>query len=574
VTLHADAASDYTRGVASGQSASLWRAWEDERQRLWKRRGFVAASGLSALGLAFDMLRPSLATAATPKFRAYPFSLGVASGDPLPDSVVLWTRLAPEPLENFGGMDAVRVPVQWQVAEDPKFRRVVRSGSTLALPEYVHSVHVDVRGLKPGRPYYYRFRCGGEISAVGRTRTAPAPSTDLSALRFAIVSCQAWFDGFYTAYRHLAEEDLDVVLHLGDYLYEYSVRTNGGRPGVSLPEKFERVTTLLNDYRDRYALYKLDPDIQAAHAAFPWIVTWDDHEVVNNYADENHPSMPPEDFLVRRANAYRAFWEHMPVRNPPTGPDMGLYRRFSFGRLVEFNVLDTRQYRDDQACGDGLRTDCEERLDPQRTLLGPDQENWLLDGLASSTARWNVLAQQIMMAQLDFTLEPGQAFSMDLWDGYKPARDRIVSALIEHNVSNPVVLSGDIHRSMAAEIKARFDDPDSPVVGTEFIGTSISSGMDGADRDEFAEPFLANPHVKFYNAQRGYVRFTVMPERLQADYRVVPYVHEPGAQITTRASFVTEDGKPGLIQVADNPPIGRLFSAQIPPPEQPVTPYE
>ncbi len=546
------------------------RSWEEGQRRLWDRRQLIAATGISAAALALSMVDRSAATArAAPTPAKDPFTLGIASGDPLPDSVVLWTRLAPEPLEPFGGMDPVVVPVQWQVAEDEAFARVVRAGSATAHPDYVHSVHVDVRGLRPDRPYYYRFRTGPFVSAVGRTKTAPTASSNPTRLRFAIASCQAWFDGFFTGYRHLAEEDLDLVVHLGDYLYEYSVLTNGGRPGVTLPDSFQRVTTLLSDYRDRYALYKLDPDLQAAHAAFPWIATWDDHEVVNNYADENHPSMPPEDFLVRRANAYRAYWEHMPLRAPvqPVGPDAPLYRRFSFGRLVDFNVLDTRQYRDDQACGDGLRTDCAERLDPARTLLGPEQESWLLDGLAGSQATWNMLAQQLMMAQLDFNTDPGQAFSMDLWDGYRPARDRIVNAFTHLPVANPVVLSGDFHRNMAAEIKADFDDPDSATVATEFVGTSISSGLDGADRDEFTDDFLANQHVKFYNAQRGYVRFEVTPELLLADYRVVPYIREQGAPIHTRASFVTESGAPGLHLVEDNPPIGRRFASDIPPPE-------
>ena len=546
------------------------RRWEEEQKGLWNRRELVSLSGIGAVALAFDMVgRSESPTRSRPEFSANPFSLGIASGDPLPDSVVLWTRLAPEPLESFGGMDAVTVPVGWQVAEDAGFRRVVRSGTALAFPEYVHSVHVDVRGLRPGREYFYRFRAGAELSPVGRTKTAPAPWETVGSLAFAAVSCQAWFDGYFTAYRHVAEEDIDLVVHLGDYLYEYSVQTNGGRPDMQLPEKYNRVTTLLNDYRDRYALYKLDPDLQAAHAAFPWIVTWDDHEVVNNYAADDHPSLPPADFLVRRANAYRAYWEHMPLRRQlePAGPDLALYRRFTFGGLMELSMLDTRQYRDDQACGDGLRTDCAERLDPARTLLGTAQESWLLDGLGRSRATWNVLGQQLMMAQLDFTTEPGQAFSMDLWDGYKPARDRLVAGFSTHGVANPVVLSGDIHRCMAAEIKADFDNPDSETVATEFIGTSISSGLDGADADEFAAPFLANQHVKFYNSQRGYLRCAVTPELLQVDYRSLPFVRERGADVYTRASFVTEEGTPGLHQIADNPPRGRRFATDIPPPE-------
>ncbi|GAB3400477.1 alkaline phosphatase D family protein [Flindersiella endophytica] len=537
------------------------------------RRQFVGYFGLGALALALGPLatQPSTRTREVTSFSNYPFSLGVASGDPLPDSVVLWTRLAPEPLASLGGMDQVRVPVPWQVAEDPQFRRVVRSGTATAKPEYVHSVHVDVRGLRPGREYYYRFKAGNQISPVGRTKTAPATWQVLDDFRFAMVSCQAWFDGYYTAYGHLAEEDVDVVLHLGDYLYEYGVGTNGGRPDATLPDKYFSPTVYLSEYRDRYALYKLDPDLQAAHAAAPWILTWDDHEVVDNYANLAHPSATPEDFLVRRANAYRAYWEHMPLRPlEPVGPDMPIYRRFTFGRLLEFSVLDTRQYRSDQACGDGLRTDCVDRLDPARTLLGDPQEAWLMDGLAQSRTTWNVLAQQIMLSQVDFNTNAGLALSMDLWDGYTPARDRVLAGLVERQVRNPIVLSGDFHRSMAANVKQNFDDPASPTIATEFLGTSISSGMDGADMDEFGTQFLAaNDHIKFYNGQRGYVRFSVTPETWNADYRVVPYVRQRGAEVFTRASLVVEAGVPGLQDVSENAARGLAYASadEVEPPE-------
>lgn len=534
------------------------------------RRRFMEYSGIVAFTLAFGAVPLTTKSRARPRFTAYPFSLGVASGDPLPDSVILWTRLAPDPLAPNGGAPDYVVPVQWEVAEDEDFRRVVRSGTASARPEFVHSVHVDVRGLEPGREYYYRFRADAEISPVGRTKTAPEPGTIPDRFRFAVASCQAWFDGFYTAYRHMADEDLDLVLHLGDYLYEYGVQTNDGRPGwEDLPESFFGETIFLNDYRERYALYKLDPNLQAAHARAPWVLTWDDHEVVNNYADLAHPSAPPEEFLIRRANAYRAYWEHQPLRPPaPDGPNLALYRRFDFGRLLRIDVLDTRQYRSDQACGDGRDIDCEERLDPERTLLGEEQEAWLLDGLGASDATWNVLGQQLMMAQLDFSTEPGQEFSMDLWDGYKPARDRLIYGLIEREVRNPVVVSGDIHRCMAAEIKQDFDDPESPTVATEFIGTSISSGRDGADMDEYGQEFLAaNPHLRFYNSQRGYLLLTATEEAMRADFRSVPYVREEGAPVYTRAAFVTENGRPGLIPVEDNPPLGRRMATDIQPPE-------
>lgn len=537
------------------------------------RRRFLGYSGIGALALAFGPLQaePSALTREVARFKNDPFSLGIASGDPLPDSVVLWTRLAPEPLASLGGMEPHRVPVRWQVAEDARFRRVVRQGTATARPEYAHSVHVDVRGLRPGREYFYRFKAGDEISPTGRTKTAPAPGAAASAFTFGMVSCQAWFDGYYTAYGHLAEEDLDLVLHLGDYLYEYGVQTNGGRPDTPVPGKFHSPTVHLSDYRDRYALYKLDPQLQAAHAMAPWIVTWDDHEVVDNYAGLAHPSAPPEDFLVRRANAYRAYWEHMPLRAlDPAGQNMPLYRRFTFGRLLEFSVLDTRQYRSDQACGDGLKTDCDQRLDPSRTMLGDAQESWLLDGLGRSSAKWNVLAQQVMLSQVDFNTDPGQALGMDLWDGYKPSRDRLLNGIVERKVRNPIVLSGDFHRSMAADVKQDFDDPASPTIATEFLGSSISSGMDGADMDEYGSQFLAaNDHIRFYNGQRGYMTFRVTPDTWNASYRVVPYVRERGAPVFTRASFAVEDGRPGLQADSASTARGRsyLSASEVDPPE-------
>jgi alkaline phosphatase D len=525
------------------------RELEDLRTVIDRRR-FLTLTG-AAVAVAFTSGLPAPARAAVPgRFDDYPFALGVASGDPLPDSVVLWTRLAPKPLESFGGMPYEKaVPVQWQVARDPLFKHVVRRGNAMAQPEYAHSVHVDVRGLEPGREYYYRFKAGSERSPVGRTRTAPAAGDRVRRLTFAVASCQAWFDGYFTAYRHMAEEDLDLVIHLGDYIYEYGVQTNGGRADTQTPSRFNRITVSLDEYRDRYALYKLDSDLQAAHAVAPWVVTWDDHEVINNYADLDHPSAPPDDFLVRRANAYRAYWEHMPLRplREPRGPYLPLYRRFAFGDLAEFSVLDTRQYRDDQACGDGLRYDCAQRLDPARTLTGDAQERWLLEGLGNSRATWNVIAQQLMMAQLDWDPGAEQGLSMDLWDGYAASRDRIVSGLVERGVRNPVVLAGDIHRNFAGEIKASFDDPSSPTIATEFTGTSISSGSDGADMDELGRTLLAaNPHIKFYNNQRGYIRCTLTPEAWRSDYRVVPSVRERGAPISTRASFLVEEGTPRL----------------------------
>lgn len=510
------------------------------------RRRFLTGAGTLAGLLMLGRLaggRPL----ARPSFGGYPFSLGVASGDPLPDGVVLWTRLAPDPL-NGGGMPPEPITVHWQVAADEAMRTVVQSGTATASPLLGHAVHVDVRGLDPGRPYWYRFKAGSELSPIGRTRTAPAAGASPERLRFAFASCQHYEQGYYPAYRHMAEEDLDLVVHLGDYIYEAAPAAN--RPRRHTGD--ELVT--LDDYRNRYALYKLDADLQAAHHAFPWVVTWDDHEVVNNYAGALDPrGSPPEDFLVRRANAYQAYYEHMPLRpsSLPAGPDLLLYRRLSFGDLVTFSVLDTRQYRTDQPCGDGFKARCPAALDEAATLTGPEQERWLLDGLGASTARWNVIAQQVVMAQLLRIGSGGQAqFNMDAWDGYVAARNRILGFLNHRRPSNPVVITGDVHSSWVADLKADFDEPRSATVGVEFVGTSISSAGDGADTTPMTEAILrANPHVHFTNSLRGYVRCAVTPTVWQADYRVVDRVSTPDAEVRTRASFVVEAGRPGVVRL-------------------------
>lgn len=462
--------------------------------------------------------------------------------------MVLWTRLAPDPL--FPAvMPAQPVPVGWEIAEDESFYQVVARGVQMAAPEVAHSVHVEVAGLRPASWYWYRFRAGSELSPVGRTRTAPAPSAATERLRFAFASCQMYEHGYYTAYRHMANEDLDLVLHLGDYIYEYAPYVYRVPSGNVRRHDGPEVDSL-DSYRNRHALYRTDPDLQAAHAVFPWMVTWDDHEVDNNYADE----IPEDDqdiqrFLARRANAYRAYYEHMPLRRRslPDGADMPLYRRLAWGDLANLSLLDTRQYRSDQACGDRLKPPCNEWDEPKRTLTGTQQERWLLDGLVASTTTWNVIPQQVFMAQRDFAGGEAVTYSMDAWDGYPAARGRILTAVQQRAIRNLMVLTGDVHSNWAADLKADFDDPESATLGSELVGTSISSGGDGSDTTVQGQATLAeNPHILFHNAQRGYVRCDVSHDLWRADYQVLPYVSRPGAPIHTRASFVVQSGTPGL----------------------------
>ncbi|MQA78350.1 MAG: alkaline phosphatase [Streptosporangiales bacterium] len=512
------------------------------RRRFLTFTGAAAAAALTPdlLGIARDHAAPRPGS----KLRGNPFGLGIASGDPLSNAVVIWTRLAPEPLAPFGGMEYEAVPVLWQVAEDERFGTIVKSGTAQARPESTHAVHVDVRGLRPGRDYFYRFNAGGEISPVGRTRTAPADGAPLDRLAFAFASCQSWTAGHYTAYADMARQDLDVILHLGDYIYEYGVRPDVARD-VAVPSRlaFPSMveTETLDQYRDQYALFKSDPDLQAAHAIAPWIVTIDDHEVVDNWAGRiDKDETPWARFLLRRANALRAHWEHMPLRlsQLPTGPDMRIYRRFTFGDLAQFNVLDTRQHRSDQ-----VEQDSSAWQDPARTMTGKKQEDWLLTGLAGSAQRWKVVAQQNALSRLDSLEGAGTRYSMDMWDGYPASRRRILAGAHERHVRNLVSLGGDVHRSIASDLKLDFGDQKSPNVGVEFTGTSISSGGDGVDLDASGRRTLdENPHVRFVNVQRGYVHCTVTPSEWQSEFRVANQVTDPGGTVSTRTRLVVEDG--------------------------------
>jgi alkaline phosphatase D len=507
------------------------------------RRSFLAAT--SSLAAASVWSSRAAIARQNVKLPDHPFQVGVASGDPAPDGFVIWTRLAPKPIEG-GGMPSEAVEVAWQVAEDEAMNRVVAKGTTVANPDWGHSVHVEVHGLKPDRWYWYQFKAAGDTSPVGRSRTMPPADSSPSSLRFAFASCQHWEYGYFTPYEHMAKENLDLVVHLGDYLYETATNQKAARKHVG-----PKLTTI-DDYRNRHAQYKTDRLLQAAHAAFPWIVTWDDHELEDNCAGEISGKGTPHDaFMQLRTTAYKAYYEHMPLRRTslPNGPYMSLYRRIAFGQLAELDVLDTRQYRTDQACGDGTKPPCGGELAPEATLLGDKQEKWLLDGLARSPATWNVLAQQVMMARVDQTPGENESYSMDQWPGYEMNRRRILKFFAEHPALNPIVIAGDIHENWANDLNVDFDSLGGRTVATEFVGTSISSGGDGVATTEKRQAVLGeNPFVKFYNGQRGYVRCEATPRLWKTDFQIVPYVKQPGAPLETAATFVVEAGKPGAMR--------------------------
>ena len=484
-----------------------------------------------------------------PRFADDPFALGVASGDPTSSGAVLWTRLAPRPFEPNGGMKGIRATVDWEVAEDDGFQRIVKRGRHTAAPELAYSVHAEVEGLAPDRWYAYRFRSGDAVSAVGRLRTTPAEGA-VSPLRFGVASCQNYEQGLFTALDHLARERCDLVTHLGDYIYEW-----GAREGAVRPHHGFEVQTL-DQYRERYSQYKLDPALQAAHAACPWIVTWDDHEVDNNYANEMGENVweSAEQVRTRRAAAYQAWWEHQPVRVPRarSWADLDIRRTANWGALARFWVMDTRQYRDDQPCGDGSQmVPCGEWADPARSLPGMAQEKWLSDGLGASRARWQVLAQQVMMAPFDDAVGPQTTrLHMDSWAGYPASRDRMLGAIAERAPNRTVVLTGDIHSNWVHELKSGFDRPDRPVVAAEFVGTSLSSGGDGDDAWGSVAPAMAdNPHLKWHSARRGYVVCDVNEREWISDFREVPFVTRPGASVRTSTRWRVEHGRAGITQL-------------------------
>lgn len=466
------------------------------------------------------------------------FTLGVASGDPLSHGVVIWTRLAPDPL-NGGGMPNRPVRIRWEVAEDADMKKIVRQGKWTARPENAHCVRREVGGLEPGRWYWYRFHALGFDSMIGRTRTAPAAKASPDIFKFAVASCQNYQHGYYTAYRHMAEEDIDLVLHLGDYIYEGGIKDG-------LPRRHNSgETKTLDAYRNRYALYKLDPDLQAAHAAFPWAAVPDDHEFDNDYAndDEAKEQVAPDEYLIRRAAAYKAYYEHMPFRpaQRPNGPNMQLYRPLRYGDLATLQLLDTRQFRSPQVCGHKWSPRCEAAFNPERTMLGADQEAWLAEKLSEGTARWSVLAQQIPIMQRRRQKGGEDLYHSDKWDGYVAARNRLFETLQKSDVNGLIALSGDVHNNWAGRLKADFDDPHSRTLGNEFVATSISSNGDGADTKKSQLRIRdANAHIAFCNGQRGYLRCHVTRDEWRTDFRVVPYVSKPGAPITTRASYVVD----------------------------------
>ncbi|MEJ7927054.1 alkaline phosphatase D family protein [Sphingobium sp. AN641] len=507
------------------------------------RRQIIAAS------LAVPTLAAPAIVRAQGWFRAYPFSLGITSGDPSPDGFVIWTRLAPDPAEAHGGMPMSPVPVTWDVSADTDFKTIAAKGEAIAWPEMGHSVHVEVKGLQADRPYWYRFFCGGRKSIRGRARTMPLPGAALQSLRFGVAGCMNYEDGLYTAMAALAREDLSFVFHYGDFIYE--AESWHGQPGYSgLPApKVRRHAgqnlTDIADFRLRYAQYLSDYDLQSARSWQTWFSTFDDHEVQNNWVGEfAQDATPSEIFALRRAAGLQAWYEHMPVR-AALRPNFGrtqAYRAARYGDLLTMNFLDTRSFRSDQPCNDGFAPRCVDVGAAQAQVMGAAQEKWLFANLARKDSRWSCLAQQVMMMALDRRTrgEPEKILNLDSWAAYEAPRERLLARL--RGLNNVVVLTGDEHQNFAGLLY----DRDVPVA-VEFVSTSISSGGNGQDLRPGSDKILAaNPQLAFLNDQRGYLTCDVTPDEWRTNIMVMDQVAQPGGTLSKRATLTVPHGNPSL----------------------------
>lgn len=488
-------------------------------------------------GAASAAMPTALAAAPAEAVEQDPFRLlGVASGDPTATGVVLWCRLALDLSDaERWGLSASAYRVSWEVrlADKPN-ARPVRAGTAIAARDRGYAVHAEVTGLAPAQAYVYRFRIGRH-EAGGTTRTAPAASVMADRLRLCFCSCAEYENELYFAYGHMADEKPDLIVHLGDYIYEetYDRYYKKGLDTRARRLTFDRDQPLrtLAQYRRRYAEHKTDPMLQRAHAAAPWVMTWDDHEVANDYAGGNSANAKETDFLQRRIAAYRAYFENMPIRLSTLPVREGrrqLYRGFDFGRLMSLQMLDERQYRDPQACrfdklpggkNVGL-ADCAQ-LESNRTILGTAQERWIAGQLAASKSRWNLLAQGVMFAHLETRNDPklkgrrDPHMWNDTWSGYLPARQRMIELLAQNKAKNPVVVSGDIHAHFVNRIYRDWRKPGADLVAPELVVAAVSSFA--RDLTPIVSDERNKDVVAFYDAKsNGYVRCDVTPDAIEA----------------------------------------------------------
>jgi alkaline phosphatase D len=463
-----------------------------------------------------------------------PFYHGVASGDPMSDRVIIWTRVTPDTTHNGGP-----ILVSWKMSTDTSMQNIVASGSTLTDASKDYTVKVDVAGLQPSKFYFYEFIALGKNSVVGRTRTAP--SGDADSVRFAVVSCANYEAGFFNVYKVIKNRnDIDAVICLGDYIYEYE--TGGYAPNANANRTWEPANEILTltDYRTRYSTYHLDEDLRKLHQQFPFIVVWDDHESANDSWKDGAQNHQPNEgsWAIRKSNAKQAFFEWLPIRQ--TGPQNDpyqIFRNIQYGDLLELIMLDTRLHgRDQQAGTTGSIVN-----DPNRQLLGTDQFTWLGNRLSNTNARWKILAQQVMMAPLQVG---GTAFNGDQWDGYPAERTRVYNHIIQNNINNVVVITGDIHSSWANDLPLPSYNSSTGAgsVGVEFVTPSVTSpGLNIPGGASVIQ--LANSHVKFCNLnQKGFILLDVNKNRTQADWFFVSTIDQPSSAFThARSHYVNNN---------------------------------
>ncbi len=535
-----------------------------------RRRSWIQAAALATVS-AQPVWLPRSAWSQN-RFASNPFTLGVASGSPTHDGVVLWTRLAPSGIFGASKLGDDNIAVRWEIAHDEGFARIVQRGQAQALSTLAHSVHVEVAGLEAGRGYFYRFIVSDFISPLGRTRTMPAADATPSRFRIAYASCQRWEHGYYSAYRHMLADQPDLVLFLGDYIYEYPNAVHA----VRRPNATSNGGWVINleDYRSRYALHKSDPDLQAMHAACPWAFTWDDHEVQNDYAGLTAgDGQPAPDFVARRAAAYQAFYEHMPIRaNALTrslagllempAAELRIYGQIKLGALGSLYLLDPRQYKDAPVCtkeGDGKTgsvnpAQCPAWNDPARSFLGAAQEQWLAQALAqnANNSGWQIIGQSTRFGLRDNRASgSGQFMGNDNWDGYSAARTRMTEALQKSGSNKAVILGGDVHENWVGHIKADYAKPSSAAIGVEFCGTSITSRQSASSTNEkIPERLARNPHFTFADAEkRGYGFADFSAQKLQVSLRTVSDVTNKDAAVQTLAQFAVAAGKPVIERI-------------------------
>lgn len=506
------------------------------------RRDFLRWVAFTSL---FDA--PIVSNAAATRWLHYPFAMGVASGTPTASGVVLWTRLS----GMASGVDAGDIPVHWEIWEPGARSTIVAKGVETARSQLGHSVHVEVEGLRANRWYEYRFFVRGAESPLGRTRTLPAADHLTQTLRFAYASCQSWEDGHYAAYRRMVQDHPDLVLFLGDYIYEYRSSSN--------PDKVRRHgfahAASLQDFRDRYALYRSDPLLQQMHACCPWLLTWDDHEVENNYAGELSAEGRVAELPARRLAAYQAYYENMPLSRKVLRRGVGgllandplrLHTAVNFGQLARFFVLDNRQYRDTPPCGfstnPNLLAVCDGQQQRNRSMLGQEQEAWLDGELGGSLARWNVVAQQTLFTPVDYLSSPDRRGGTDTWAGFPHARQRLIDGLVRSKVRNPLILGGDIHQNWVAHVHQDPYDVSSRVVAAEFCGTSITSPK-AQTPEATARQVKRNPHCVYSNAAyRGYGLVDITPKSATVSLRAVSDVRDANSEVFELKRFEVEAG--------------------------------